>query len=94
MNSEQKRLLAAMYDAQPIVLDRLHHTMEFNVFCNKFNSFQTAGFSQHDIYEALIRMRKKGELPRKTERKVRENRTKGKPAILQQTKLPFGKKAQ
>lgn len=74
MNIVQRKHLAAVYDAQPIVVDRLHHTVEFSEMCTAFNAHCRTGHTQHDIYRELLRMRKSKALPRKTKNKVRSPR--------------------
>lgn len=72
MNAAQKKILVACYAAQAITLDDLHHTCEFKALCDGFNQSQKTGYSQHDIYDALISLRKSGKLPRKTDRRVKK----------------------
>ena len=65
MNENQQQRLILLYSQQPLVLDRLHHTTEFQELCSKFNNYYRAGFTQHAIYNELLRLRKSKQLPTK-----------------------------
>lgn len=83
MNLAQRRLLVDLYNNQPLVVDALHHTTEFSALCVAFNAEQAVGFTQHDIYAELLRLRKSKQLPRKTTIRPRKLRIKKSAGFIQ-----------
>lgn len=82
MSNEQKALLQRLYDEQPLTLDELQHTEEFlgkGGFCEQFNAQETAKGREpqtpHDIYKALLLLRKNRQLGTKTGRHGEKNVT-------------------
>ena len=65
MDEKDERRLAALYAEQPLLADHLAYTLQLDEIVQRFNLRRPIPFSHHQVYHHLVRMRKRGVLPRK-----------------------------
>ena len=65
MDEADERRLAALYAKQPLLADHLAYTKEFEGILKRFNTRRSISLSHHQLFHHLVRIRKRGVLPRK-----------------------------
>lgn len=67
MRNEEKSKLAALYELQPLPVDRLPYTPEFDAMVSAYNETRPEGgkLSHQRVWEALVGMRKAMKLSKK-----------------------------
>ena len=70
MSDKQITLLCKLYEEQHLAVDRLPYTEEIDAMVEAFRTaFTKREWTHHDVYAALVYLRKQGTLPRKTDNK-------------------------
>lgn len=68
LTESQTSLLIRLYDEQPLTIDKLPYTDEFNKLVADFRSATKTWTTHRRLYNTLMTLRKAGRLLRKTER--------------------------
>jgi hypothetical protein len=68
VNQDAIEKLVELYDRQPRTIDDLPYTLEMEELLDNFDAaVPTLSLSRRDIYVVLLRLRKAGHLPRKSD---------------------------
>ena len=65
MDEADETRLTALYAEQPLTAEALAYTPELDRIVRRFNARREVPFSPHEVYHHLVRLRKRGVLPRK-----------------------------